>query len=818
MTKISGKSKTFRSAASLFAVTVASGAHAAESQVGPGDAGMAQANASSGQTDGEYAGVGEIIVTAQKRSESVNSVPMSITAVTGDQLLTRGVNTPADLVKVLPSLQVTQTQKGNPVYTLRGIGFFDGTQGSRPTVGLYIDEVELPFSSMARGATLDLERVEVLKGPQGTLFGQNATGGVVNYIAAKPTNDWRYGGSVTMGRFSEGNLQGYISGPLSDTLSVRFAGKQEFGSGWQKSYTRDDTLGDIDVTTARLQLDFHPSDRVKFLLNLNGFNDRSESPAAVLLEVRSRVPGALPSQFDGYPLPPRDTRAADWDVGGDFENDTKFRQASLRGDFEIGDSLTLTSLSSYAKMDILTRADADGVDFTNLTQVDNSDLESAAQELRLTGDIGDRVSFVFGGSYAWYKAAQYSDQQFTISSINGTFGMFGITDPLEGSPVDVSSRYKTLSAFGNVEFRVTDAVKLHAGLRYSETKAKSNGCMLTGEGDEVGFSTLYSFVRSQFGLGPVSIAPGGCQSADALYNPGEFNFDLKEDSVPFRVGVDWNVTPRTLLYANISRGFKGASYPVLGSTVNAAYDAAKQEELLAYEAGFKSSLLGRTMQLNGAAFYYDYKDKQLLGSAFDPIFGPGPTLVNIPKSRVYGAELQLDWEPTPGLTFAGGATYLKTEILGCGEATVPAGNAGCQANGYYNYDGYGSLINLTGQRFAFAPEFSGNLDAQYKWMVSNRLDAFIGGSVQGQSWVIQRLGENFALGENDPNQIVKQKAYALVDVRAGIAGDEDGWNVSIWGRNIFDTYYKTASYYSSDTSVAYVGKPATYGITISVKH
>ncbi|UZW56377.1 TonB-dependent receptor [Sphingobium sp. JS3065] len=801
--------------ASICAVSFASVTHAEAADQNVAAAATQQSATTGTRSD---AGVGEIIVTAQKRSESINTVPMSITAVSGEQLLAKGVNGPADLVKVLPSLQVTQTQKGNPVYTLRGVGFFDGTQGSRPTVGLYVDEVELPFSSMARGATLDLERVEVLKGPQGTLFGQNATGGVINYIAAKPTDVLHYGGSATYGRFSEGNIQGYVSGPLNDTLSVRLAGKHEFGSGWQKSYTRDETLGDIDVTTARLQLDWHPSERVKFLLNLNGFNDRSESQAPASLEIRSRVPGALPAQFDGYPPTPRNPRAADWDVGGNFRNDTKFRQASLRGDFELGDIGTLTSLSSYAHMDILTRADADGVNFPNLVQNDTSTLETAAQELRLAGDIGSRLSYVVGTSYAWYRAEQYSDQRFTISSINGTFAMFGITDPLESSPVFVSSRYKTLSAFGNIDYKITDALKIHAGIRYSETKAKSSGCMLTGEGDEVGFSMLYSFVRSQLGLGPVSIAPGGCQSASATYEPGLGRFKLKEHSVPFRVGIDWDVAPRTMVYANVSRGFKGASYPVLGSTRLDAFEAAKQEELTAYEVGFKSSLLNRSLQLNGAAFYYDYKDKQLLGSVFDPIFGPGPKLINVPKSRVYGAELQIDWVPVEGLTIAGGATYLKTKILGCSPADAAPGTAGCQSDGFYNYDGYGSLINLTGQRFAFAPELSGNLDVQYKIAIRDDLNAFIGGSVQAQSSVLQRLGENFALGAADPNRITKQNAYALVDVRLGVSGRDDRWSAFIWGRNVTNKYYKTSTFYSSDTTVGFIGRPATYGLTVTFNH
>ena len=184
-----------------------------------------------GQTDAApqatSSGLGDIVVTAQKREQAINDVPLSITAASGEKLANQGITNVADLVKIVPGFNYTESAFATPVYTLRGIGFYDTSLAAKPTVSIYQDQVPIPFSIMTRGATLDLERVEVLKGPQGTLFGSNATGGAINYIAAKPTSTFKAGLDAGLDSFGQVSGGGFISGPISDTLSARVAVRTE---------------------------------------------------------------------------------------------------------------------------------------------------------------------------------------------------------------------------------------------------------------------------------------------------------------------------------------------------------------------------------------------------------------------------------------------------------------------------------------------------------------------------------------------------------------------------------------------------------------
>lgn len=197
-------------------------------------------------------GIQDIVVTAQKREQSINSVPMSITAATGEQLSQLGIKEASDLVKITPGLTFSTSQTGTPVYTLRGIGYDGFSLATRQAVSIYVDETPIPFALESHGASLDVERVEILKGPQGTLFGDNSTGGAVNYIANKPTSTLKAGGSFTYGRFNKLDISGYVSGPITDTLSVRVAVEHRGQSEWQKSYTRDDANGRVDFTSGRV--------------------------------------------------------------------------------------------------------------------------------------------------------------------------------------------------------------------------------------------------------------------------------------------------------------------------------------------------------------------------------------------------------------------------------------------------------------------------------------------------------------------------------------------------------------------------------------
>jgi outer membrane receptor protein involved in Fe transport len=287
---------------------------------------------------------GEIVVTAQKREESVNRVGMSITALTGETLANLGIADAEQLVKVVPGLNYTRGAYGQPVFTIRGVGFNETSLAAAPTVSAYVDEIPLPYSLMTEGVGLDLERVEVLKGPQGTLFGQNSTGGAINFIAAKPTGHLEAGVDLTYGRFNTITTSGFISGPLSGSVRARLAVRQELSDGWQRSASRpNDTLGETDRTQARLLLEWTPTDRLSLLLNVNGWRNQSDAQAGQFVGILNpKVPASVAAQ----PLTIGSPRIADWDANTQFAFNNNFWQLALRGDYELSDNLTLTSISA----------------------------------------------------------------------------------------------------------------------------------------------------------------------------------------------------------------------------------------------------------------------------------------------------------------------------------------------------------------------------------------------------------------------------------------------------------------------------------------
>ena len=192
------------------------------------------ATESEGASSRSSSGIAEIIVTAQKRQQSVNDVPISITTASGSDLLSKGITSTADLAKIVPGLSAPPSPYNVPVYSLRGVGFYESSLSASPTVAVYTDEVPLPFSAMTKAASLDVERVEVLKGPQGTLFGNNTTGGAINYIANKPTDKFEAGFDLSYGRFNTFDFQGFVSGALTEGLNARIAARTIQSGDWQK--------------------------------------------------------------------------------------------------------------------------------------------------------------------------------------------------------------------------------------------------------------------------------------------------------------------------------------------------------------------------------------------------------------------------------------------------------------------------------------------------------------------------------------------------------------------------------------------------------
>jgi outer membrane receptor protein involved in Fe transport len=776
-----------------------------------GGAAMLPAQAHAQATAEETTGADEnssldIIVTAQKRAQSINDVGLTITALGSDALDKQGIKSLDDLAKMVPGLTYAGTDFGTPVFTLRGVGYYDNSLQGYPTTSVYVDEVPLPFPVMAAHANLDLERVEVLKGPQGTLFGQNSTGGAINYIAAKPTKELAAGLSATVGRFGQGEATGYISGPITDTLGVRLAGQYQFGSPWQRSYTRDDTLGKKDALNGRLIVEWKPTSDFKVSLNINGWRDRSDPmasqfvaifPQTVLPDGSSPIDPAL----SVYPFAPRDPRAADWSPNHRPEADKKQYQGSLRMDYDVSDNIVLTSISNYVKYETYQRLDMDGTSRQIFEYTDEGSIKSFTQELRLAGGEGTPFHWVFGGNYEKSSVYEATSQRYADGSIGRIFG------GLSGAN-SADSKKRNYAFFANGEYEAMEGLTFKAGGRYTNSRQTLDACTFdTGDGS-TNATVLFLFQGLQPPGTPLpNLQIGDCITFDANFFPGRFNNVLKEDNFSWRLGVDYKASRNLLLYANVAKGYKAGGYPVIGAILQDSYLPVVQESLMDYEAGFKAQMLGRKLGLNGAVFWYDYRNKQLLTKKPDLIIGLISVLDNIPKSRVRGAELELTAAPVEGLHISGGLTYLDAKITN-----------------YIGINAGGAQDDFAGTSMPFTSKWQYNLNADYTVPTSGNVRPFVGATLTGRTSTTSIVGSAMGAVTNPGYRSAiplattyDVPAYALLDLRAGVEAADESWRLMVWGKNVTNKYYWQNAVLAYENAVRYAGMPATYGVTFSYK-
>ena len=739
----------------------------------------------------------EVLVTAQKRAERLIDVPLSITAASGDQLSKQGITETSQLAKLVPGFTYQESNYGTPVFTIRGVGFFDGALGAGPTVTTYVDQVPLPYSVLTRGATLDLERVEVLKGPQGTLFGQNSTGGAVNYIAAKPTRDFAAGAALSYGRFNATDAEGFVSGPLSDTLRARVAMRGEFADGWQKSITRpDDRFGKKEFYNGRLLLDWTPSRALSFELNVSGWQDKSQIQAGQFVAFAPQAPAnpftqfiydallAAPVRLDG-------PRSADWTPGTGRKNN-RFYMVSLRGDWHVSDEITLTSITAYSRLVARQPFDPDGVAFDNFRDLRRDGLiTSFSQELRLAGTT-DKLKWMVGGNYQRDVA-----NEATILLNDASNGVV----PTPTGPVyQGKSGYfwnqqpTTWAVFGSLDYQLTDQLSAQLSARYTDHKRDFSGCIRdAGPGNfGVGVGTAFLGLSELLTGTPSTLGPRGCVTLnDITLKPERTVRQLNEDNVSWRAGLNWKPTDDSLLYVNAVKGYKAGAFETAPGVLASEFDPISQESVMSFEAGAKYSF-HRRVELSSAVYHYDYKDKQLIGVATYPVFGNLPKLVNIPKSRVWGAEVEVTARPVEQLRIQAGVSYVNSRVRK--DPLVPL-------------DPYGAPVSFVGEAFPNTPKWQITGDAEYSIPLSDTTHAFVGGSLS------YRTKSNAGFGENP---VFVLPSYALIDLRAGIEGDK--WRAQIWGRNVGDKYYWVNVSRLLDTVVRTSGAPATYGVTLSYRY
>ena len=729
---------------------------------------------------------GDIIVTAQRRAQSVNSVPMSITAIGGDQLLARGINSTADLVRLVPGFTFTQSQIATPVYTLRGVGFYESTLSASPAVSVYVDEVPLPFAILTQAASLDIARVEVLKGPQGTLYGQNATGGAINYISAKPSDHLEAGIDATLARFGAFDIGGFVSAPITDTLGVRVAFKTEHGGSWQQNYTRDDTLGNARRISGRAIVVWQPTDALTVTGNFNAWQDKSDVQAPQLVGHTPYNPAGVYPEVIAVPPAPANARAANWSPDSPMRRDDDFYQASLRADYDITEDIKLTSISSWLRFTTDAYQDLDGTQYRQLDSNTPGSIRSFFQELRLTGTTGD-ARWIVGGNYERDKA--YEQQLLLTNELSSNVIIPGLPI-LTRSAVFTEQAVTSYAGYANLEYDLTEQLTAQGGIRYTRNIRDFQGCGYDGDGTTyLSFNVLTELFTGAPPINP--IGPGSCLTFDPQFQPSLIEDRLSQDNVSWRTGLTYTFENRAILYGNVSKGWKAGGFPTVPASSFTGFLPATQESLLAFEAGVKLPLAERTLQVNAAGFYYDYNNKQVRGRILDPIFGLMERLVNVPKSHVYGAEAAILWTPQNGLTASLSGTWLNAEI-----------------DEFSGYNGTGVDADWAGSPIPFTPKWQVMADVDYRWSLNSRWDATVGVSGNYNSSTNSTFG--------DP-EVLRINARTLFDVRAGVETQDGKLRAQLWGRNVFNTYYWNSTF-QADTVWRMAGKPATYGITVGWRY
>lgn len=759
-------------------------------------ASMASAQTAAQAEGSDGAGSGDIVVTAQKREQSINSVGLSLQALGGAELQKRRIDSAADLVKAVPGFTFTPSPYATPVYTLRGVGLYDSGLAVAPSVSVYIDEVPLAYPIMTLGGALDLERVEVLKGPQGTLFGQSSTGGAVNYIAAKPTSTLKYGVKGSVNEFGQVDLEGFVSGPITSTLGTRLAVKTQAGGAWQRSTSRDDELGDARFLTGRLLFDWEPSEALKFSFNANGFIDRGDPLAPSLIKVAPTNPDLIAPGFD-QSVPARRPRDADWPEG--YPNrDNSFYQLALRGDLQLNDSVKLTSISSYQKAKADEQLPFSGTPFPYQNILHFGFVKSFNQELRLSGDTGS-LNWLVGTSYEHVKSDDHIryDQRIVSNRV-----IIPGLPAYQDAHTSVAQKNETYAFFGNLDYRVTDKLSVRAGLRYTHNKTTGTGCTFDDlPSNELG--TLFEAIQTSIKGSAVPIAPGDCVTLDDNANPGPVAMRLSEGNVSWRFGLDYKLDNGTLFYATASRGFKQGILPNVAAVQSAQFEPAVRERLDAYEIGVKAPVAGRALQVNASAFYYDYKDKQIRGTVLNA-FGKLEREINVPQSRVFGLEAELQVRPIRGLNASLGATYLDSKITSS-ISTIPG------TSETYNSDGV--QLDAKGARIPFAPKYTAVGDAEYDWDIGGDTQALIGGGV------VYHSADNGSLSTKAvPATEFRIRPYTAVDLRAGLQAADGRWRGTVWVSNLFNVLRWNTVFRTIDDYFRYQDRPRTVGVSISYRN
>ncbi|HWK40676.1 MAG TPA: TonB-dependent receptor [Croceibacterium sp.] len=738
------------------------------------------------QDDEGQAASGEIIVTAQFREQRLQDTPLAITAVDAAMLAARNQDDIADIARQAPS--VTLNEMGGAYgasmgASIRGIGQFDFNPAYEPGVGLYVDDVYYPTLTGANFDLLDLERVEILRGPQGTLTGRNSIGGAIKLFSKKP--------NATPSAFVEGSygsrdrmeLRGGVNFPIAEGLYSRISAvhKEQDGYVDQIDYGCANPgnpegiasqtgaadcvvadLGNINYSGVRASVLAEPTDNVELLIIADYQRSKRNSAAEVPIVATGDTSNFLCGRFCTYASwqMPAMGVMGDWNTG----NTNLFKGWGVSGHLtiDLNDSLQFQSITAYREYNNIWGTDDDFTPTLNRSAAGYNDLDFwfVSQELRLNGKIGDFLDFTVGGFYSDQRSTYFTIQDIRYI-IPGVAAQFRGNDPINAD---------SKAGFATVIIKPTDGFTLTGGIRYTDEHKD------------------YTFVR---------LAPDGTPLvADPLnlklLNGVQSVYD--GDRFDWRVSADYRFSPELMAYVTVGTGFKGGGVTARPFLPQHAIDGTfDPETVTSYEAGIKTDLFGRLARFNVSGFYNEYKNIQL-GLSDCSAYGGGPCAViaNAGDGKIWGVEAELFAEPTDGLMIDGSLSLLDSKYTTLSPAV-------------------GTSTTLDDPIVSPKVTFSGGV--QYEIGLSNEgsLTPRFDVSYRGKAFA----GYGLDLVSTDYRYY---DAYWLGNARLTYRNPDRDLEVALEVTNLFDKYYMPgrfdAVYAFAGTAYAQVGKPREWRVSV----
>jgi iron complex outermembrane recepter protein len=737
----------------------------------------------------------EVVVTAQRQSERSKDVPIALTAVSADELRDRGIRQAADITSLVPNmlLNLPWGPEAQPSFVLRGVTTTDYSQNQSSPIAMYVDEVYKSVGAVQALQVFDMDRVEVLRGPQGTLYGKNATGGAVSFYSANPNLTTTEGYvEAGYGNYNDRSVRAALGVPLVDNmLAARVALYYENRDGWTRSIVPGvDPLNGVDALAGRLTILAEPIEDLKATLKLSSTRSNGTPYGPHALNNEPAVTG-----FSGN-IPWFDT-GAKYSVPKQIRSDS----ASLKVEVGLSEHLLLTSISGFDFGRWYTLSDDGGLPITARLDDPNSYFSSVntfSQELRLSSRHTDALQWLAGLYYG--RESVHAIVQYHF--FDGYPGSFVTPGGQQLYGFDEYNNFDQLkdsrAAFLNATFHVTPTVSLRAGLRYTKDKIEiTNFYALEGgltspsagyapsDGTTLWTQTIpYVPTVSYIGYSNLLVPPGGVN--------GPLEHDNNNTSG--KVGIDWKPNDETLIYATFSQGYRGAAFNGQAFNAPAELTFAQPERIDAYEVGSKLEFWQRRASLDVAFFHYNYRNQQFLDTFTLPGgFGTGLRTVNAPKSRVDGVELEFRAKATRDLELSGSLGFLNAK--------------------YQELELHG--VDLSGNQLIQAPDVSGSLALNWRFL---QLDAGDLHLMLDGNW----YGRQYFDAQN--TQRISQGAYAIANGRlsfAGNRGSTSGFDVGVWVKNLADRHYiqyAIAQAYPSEGGLGFdyglVGEPRTFGADI----